>query len=118
MLKDYYYLLGYTKPPVLINEIQKTKIVEKILSENDPIDELIDRYKNFYLDMFKAKGILELMKGYFSAIQEGMTQDDLKEFTGLQPKTVDCYYSMYMQYDKYKKEACLIEHSDPRNSES
>lgn len=63
LLKDYYYLLGYTKPPVLINEIQKTKIVEKILSENDPIDELIDRYKNFYLDMFKAKGILELMKG-------------------------------------------------------
>ena len=77
LLKDYYYLLGYTKPPVLINEIQKTKIVEKILSENDPIDELIDRYKNFYLDMFKAKGILELMKGYFSAIQEGMSQDDL-----------------------------------------
>ena len=112
LLKDYHYLLGYTKPPVLINEIQKTKIVEKILSENDPIDELIDRYKNFYLDMFKAKGILELMKGYFSAIQEGMSQDDLKESSGLQPKTVDAIYSMYMQYDKYKKEACLIEHSD------
>lgn len=112
LLKDYYYMLGYAKPPVLINEIQKTKIIEGILSENAPIDELIDKYKNFYLDMFKAKGILELMKGYFSAIQEGMPQDDFKESSGLQPETVDAIYSMYMQYDKHKKEACLIEHSD------
>lgn len=112
LLKDYYYLLGYTKPPVLINEIQKTKIIEKILSENNPIEALIDKYKNFYLDMFRAKGILELMKEYFSSIMEGMSQDDFKKTTRLGDDTVESIYNMYMQYDKYKKEACLIEHSD------
>ena len=112
LLKQYYNLLGYSKPPVLINEIQKTKIIEKILSENRPIDELIDKYKNFYLDMFRAKGILELMKEYFSCIMEGISQADFTKETGLNTVTVDSIYNMYMQYDKYKKDACLIEHSD------
>lgn len=112
LLKQYYNLLGYNKPPVLINEIQKTKIIESILSENSPIEALIDKYKNFYLDMFRAKGILELMKGYFSSIMEGMSQDEFAEKTGFDTTTVDSIYNMYMQYDKYKKDACLIEHSD------
>lgn len=112
LLKQYYNLLGYSKPPVLINEIQKTKIIENILSENSPIEALIDKYKNFYLDMFRAKGILELMKGYFSSIMEGMSQDEFAEKTGFDTTTVDSIYNMYMQYDKYKKDACLIEHSD------
>lgn len=112
LLKQYYNLLGYSKPPALINEIQKTKIIENILSENSPIEALIDKYKNFYLDMFRAKGILELMKGYFSSIMEGMSQDEFAEKTGFDTTTVDSIYNMYMQYDKYKKDACLIEHSD------
>lgn len=112
LLKEYYDLLGYSKPPVLINEIQRTKIIEKILSDNSPIDELIDKYKNFYLDMFRAKGILELMKGYFSSIMEGMSQDEFIAETKLSSETVDSIYNMYMQYDRYKKDACLIEHSD------
>ena len=112
LLKQYYNLLGYSKPPVLINEIQKTKIIESILSENSPIEALIDKYKNFYLDMFRAKGILELMKGYFSSIMEGMSQDEFAEKTGFDTTTVDSIYNMYMQYNKYKKDACLIEHSD------
>lgn len=112
LLKQYYNLLGYSKPPVLINEIQKTKIIESILSESSPIEALIDKYKNFYLDMFRAKGILELMKGYFSSIVEGMSQDEFAEKTGFDTTTVDSIYNMYMQYDKYKKDACLIEHSD------
>lgn len=112
LLKQYYNLLGYSKPPVLINEIQKTKIIESILSENSPIEALIDKYKNFYLDMFRAKGILELMKGYFSSIMEGMSQGEFAEKTGFDTTTVDSIYNMYMQYDKYKKDACLIEHSD------
>lgn len=112
LLKQYYNLLGYSKPPVLINEIQKTKIIESILSENSPIEALIDKYKNFYLDMFRAKGILELMKGYFSSIMEGMSQDEFAEKTGFDTTTVDSIYNMYMQYDKYKKDACLIKHSD------
>lgn len=112
LLKQYYNLPGYSKPPVLINEIQKTKIIESILSENSPIEALIDKYKNFYLDMFRAKGILELMKGYFSSIMEGMSQDEFAEKTGFDTTTVDSIYNMYMQYDKYKKDACLIEHSD------
>lgn len=112
LLKQYYNLLGYSKPPVLINEIQKTKIIESILSESSPIEALIDKYKNFYLDMFRAKGILELMKGYFSSIMEGMSQDEFAEKTGFDTTTVDSIYNMYMQYDKYKKDACLIEHSD------
>lgn len=112
LLKQYYNLLGYSKPPVLINEIQKTKIIESILSESSPIEALIDKYKNFYLDMFRAKGILEFMKGYFSSIMEGMSQDEFAEKTGFDTTTVDSIYNMYMQYDKYKKDACLIEHSD------
>lgn len=112
LLKQYYNLLGYSKPPVLINEIQKTKIIESILSESSPIEALIDKYKNFYLDMFRTKGILELMKGYFSSIMEGMSQDEFAEKTGFDTTTVDSIYNMYMQYDKYKKDACLIEHSD------
>lgn len=112
LLKQYYNLLGYSKPPVLINEIQTTKIIESILSESSPIEALIDKYKNFYLDMFRAKGILELMKGYFSSIMEGMSQDEFAEKTGFDTTTVDSIYNMYMQYDKYKKDACLIEHSD------
>lgn len=112
LLKQYYNLLGYSKPPVLINEIQKTKIIESILSESSPIEALIDKYKNFYLDMFRAKGILELMKGYFSSIMEGMSQDEFAEKTGFDTTTVDSIYNMYMQYDKNKKDACLIEHSD------
>lgn len=112
LLKQYYNLLGYSKPPVLISEIQKTKIIESILSESSPIEALIDKYKNFYLDMFRAKGILELMKGYFSSIMEGMSQDEFAEKTGFDTTTVDSIYNMYMQYDKYKKDACLIEHSD------
>lgn len=112
LLKTYYNLLGYKKPPVLINEIQKTKIIETILSKNEPIDELVDKYKNFYLDMFRAKGILELMKDYFSSIMEGMSQDEFKKSSGLGDDAVNAIYKMYMQYTSYKREACLIEHSD------
>ena len=112
LLKQYYNLLGYKKPPVLINEIQRTKIIEEILSKNSTIEELADKYKNFYLDMFRAKGILELMKGYFSDIMDGISQEDFQEKTRLENETVEAIYRMYMQYDKYKREACLIEHSD------
>ena len=112
LLKQYYNLLGYKKPPVLINEIQRTKIIEEILSKNSTIEELADKYKNFYLDMFRAKGILELMKGYFSDIMDGISQEDFQEKTRLENETVEAIYRMYMQYDKYKRETCLIEHSD------
>ena len=112
LLKQYYNLLGYKKSPVLINEIQRTKIIEEILSKNSTIEELADKYKNFYLDMFRAKGILELMKGYFSDIMDGISQEDFQEKTRLENETVEAIYRMYMQYDKYKREACLIEHSD------
>lgn len=112
LLKQYYELLGYKKPPVLINEIQKTKIIEKILSENEPIEELINKYQNFYLDMFNAKGILELVKQYFTKILEGVSAEELQKETGLSNKSIDSIISMYLQYYKYKKEECLIEHAD------
>lgn len=112
LLKKYYSILGYSKPPVLINEIQKTKIIEGILSENPPVDELIDKYKNFYLNMFRAKGILEMMKEFFLEIMEGISQDEFKAESKLSDETVNAIYRMYMQYDKHKKESCLIEHSD------
>lgn len=112
LLKKYYNILGYSKPPVLINEIQKTKIIEEILSDNPPIEELIDKYKNFYLDMFKAKGILELIKDYFAQIIGGITIDEFKKKNRLNDKTTEIITRMYIQYSNYKKKACLIEHSD------
>ena len=35
LLKQYYNLLGYKKPPVLINEIQRTKIIEEMTIYKD-----------------------------------------------------------------------------------
>lgn len=112
LLKKYYTLLGYTKPPVLINEVQKTSIIEEILSQNKPIDELMDKYRNFYMDMFREKGILEFMKDCFSIIMKGISQEDFKDTTGLSDNAVDEIYNMYMKYDKRKKAECLIEHDD------
>lgn len=112
ILKKYYQTLGFTKPPVLINEVQKTKIIERILSEHEPIEELYDKYKNFYMDMFKAKGILELMKDYFTNLMEGMTVTELQAKTGLNDISMQAILSMYQDYTAYKKQECLIEHAD------
>lgn len=112
LLKKYYQELGFSKPPVLINEIQRTKIIESILAEHAPIEELYDKYKNFYMDMFKAKGILELMKGYFASLMDGMSAEKLQEETKLNDDSIQAIMSMYMDYTAYKKEACLIEHAD------
>lgn len=113
LLKRYYDILEYRKPPVLINEIQRTKIIEKILSDNPPIEELIDKYKNFYMDMFKTKGILETMKDYFGEIMDGMEPLNFKNVHELKnDASVEAIYKMYKEYDDYKKKACLIEHSD------
>lgn len=53
--------------------------------------------------MFRAKGILELMKGYFSDIMDGISQEDFQAKTHLEDETVEAIYRMYMQYDKYLK---------------
>lgn len=112
LMKKYYEVLGYKKPPVLINEIQKTKIIERILSESPTIDELLDKYKNFYLDMFKAKGILEIMKDYFTQLLEGKPVEELRKQERLSAKTMDTVLKMYFKYSAYKREMCLIEHAD------
>lgn len=112
LLKKYFKLLGYKNPPTLINEIQKTKIIEKILSENPVINELKLKYKDFYMDMFRAQGILETMKTFFDYISSGMDEDTFKEKTCLSDETVKLVYALYAQYDSYKLNLCLIEHDD------
>lgn len=112
LLKKYYDVLGYSKSPILINEIQKTKIIEKILSEHKPIPGLEDKYKNFYMDMFRVKGILETMKDYFTEIQEGINIFRFEKTHALDKSTVELILQMYKEYSDYKMQACLIEHSD------
>lgn len=112
LIKKYYNILGYHKQPVLINEIQKTKIIEKILSNNKPIDEMTDKYKNFYLDMFNAKGILETMKDFFNQLLDGTSSEEFKKRNHLSDNAASEILNMYMEYCTYKKNACLIEHSD------
>lgn len=105
LLKRYYDVLGYSKPPVLINEIQRTKIIENILQKNPPIKTLINKYQNFYLDLYNVKGILESMKVYFNALAEEKELD-------VDDGTAEEIKAMYAQYIRYKKEMCLIEYSD------
>lgn len=112
LLKRYFKVLGYKKAPTLINEIQKTKIIEKILSENNVISGLKSKYKDFYMNIFRAKGILELMKDYFVMIAEGMTDEDFKKTTALDDNSVTAVYDLYRQYETYKHDMCLIEHHD------
>lgn len=112
ILKKYYQVLGYENPPVIINEIQKTKIVESILHDNLPIEEFIDKYKNFYMDMFRAKGILEFTKDLFGRISEGMTIEDLIKDYKISEQSAHLIFNMYKQYEKYKHDMCLIEHND------
>lgn len=112
LLKRYHSLLGYRDYPVLINDIQITRIIESILSSNPPVKGFAEKYKNFYLDMFRAKGMLALMKDYFEAIEKGITFDDFKKQYALDDSAAKEIGKMYNQYVKYKKNACLIDHYD------
>lgn len=115
VITDNYKALGYTKKPILVNDIQKTAIISKILKEEEEIEELEPMYRNFYLDMYSAKGILPFMTEVFTLIKERDIKDEdvLREaFKDLSDKTVHRFFELFCKYEEYMKEQNLIEYSD------
>ena len=112
LLKKYHGLLGYQGQPELINDIQKTRIIESILATNPPVKGQDEAYKRFYMDLFRAKGILALMIDCFEMIENGVSIKDFMKAFSLSEEAAKAVGKMYIQYKKRKKEACLIDHYD------
>lgn len=112
LIKKYYSLLGYAEPPVLINDVQNARVIEDILSNNPPLKGFENEYKNFYMDLFRAKGILPLMREWFEVIENGISIAEFQKTYNLSEDTAKDIGRLYNQYRKYKKKACLIDHHD------
>ena len=115
VISDNYKALGYTQKPVLVNGIQKVNIITKVLRESEEIKELAPLYRNFYLDMYNAKGILPFATEVFTLIKEcGIKDTDaLREAIGtFSEETLRRLLELFGNYEKYLKDQNLIEYSD------
>lgn len=118
VLKDKYAELGFTEQPKVIDDVERSMIIKKLLDKH-PIDGL--DYRNFSLDMKNCKGALAIAKRVFSIVKE--TQATAAEFNVVLEKlggdhrfaTKEAILSLidlYDEYDMILHEQNLIEFED------
>lgn len=119
VIRDNYKRLGFTEPPTLINEIQKTRLLAETIKAAPVIEELEPFYKNPYTDYPAYKGILPLMKYAFQNIRENSLEDaswDQMKKTGMfgyeKRETYEQVADLYHTFTNSLKKNNLVTHDD------
>lgn len=120
IVKENYEELGFSEVPKLIDDIERSAIIEEILKTHvvDGLD-----YRNFYSNMKNCRGALAVAKHAFEIIKSKQltTADAYKLHTNMSPSYVRFMSStqaaqelvdIYEEYDKVLKSNNFIEYAD------
>lgn len=119
IIRENYQELGFTEPPRLIDEVEKSKIVAKLLKEITVTG--LD-YRNFKANLPYVKGALTTAKTVFSLIKKNrLSRGDESRLPKLM-QDYDLYikdsaaavelFQLYDAYDAILREKNLIEYAD------
>ena len=118
IVKKEYARLGFTDVPTVIDDVEKSMIVESILNNTSQIEGL--DYVNFDMDMYKAAGAVALVKhifelikiNNFSNIPGDVSQIIEKSKYHVTEEIIDKIFPLYDDYERKLKMENLIDYSD------
>lgn len=118
IVKQEYTTLGFTREPRLIDDIERSVIISKLLNKT-PILGL--DYRNFNMNTKNCKGALHMTRKIFQIIKSNnFSYGDEKEIVKkldtetrfLDVKSIPKIIELFMEFDSILKEECLIEFAD------
>ena len=118
IIKEEYESLGFTAPPRIIDNIERSRIIADLLNSK-PVTDL--DYRNFTANMSTCKGAITIANKVFAIIKEGQYSlsdadevyaklDKDKRFCSI--TSVQQLIELYDQYDEKLIEQNLIEYQD------
>lgn len=105
--------LGFTKPPVLIDKVQKYDIIFELLGKNPKINGF--DYKNPVMDYRYSRGVVAKLNGIFNYIKSYNATTPDKLMDKVEKSEIYKVLDMYKQYNDTLKERNLIEYQDQIN---
>lgn len=115
ILEDEYRMFGFTKPPRVIDPIERSQIISSIL-EKESIEGL--DYRNFEIDMKNYKGALAVASECFRLLKQyGWDEEIISQKLGhfCSIETARSLSRLYRVYCGRLKKENLIEYSDQEN---
>lgn len=121
IVQSCYTVFGFTQPPVTIDEVEKSHLIEKLLCEN-PIDDVIS-YRNLRGNETYMKGALIITAKVFDIIKDAQLQDS-KESRNYIFKKLDAdarwvtdealskMFLLFQKYQEYLKSNNYIDFAD------
>ena len=90
IVRDQYQVCGFTKPPMVIDDVRNAVIITQILDDN-PVQGL--DYVNYTMDMPACKGALSCVAKVFETLQ----------VEGIDPKTDDAVERLLAAIPEYQR---------------
>lgn len=116
IIKENYEKYGFSKEPMLLKNVARSKIIEQLL--RDYTVRGLD-YKNFRMDIFSAKGALATAKNAFEVIKEKRLslgdESILASNMSVSIKDRQGYsdlLTLYNEYEDILRDKCLLEYPD------
>lgn len=116
ILKDKFEEFGFSKPPTVIDNIDRSRIISEILDNHDVISGL--DYRNYNMETKYVLGALPMVKKIFEVVKTNMyTEDDAeavckKVGRNLSRYTAEEVIKLYDEYDDKMREEGFIEFAD------
>ena len=107
---------GFSKPPRVIGNIDRSRIINQILDEHEKIDGL--DYRNYTLESRYTCGALPMVEKIFQIIKKNrygkgdgeLIKEKLKK--SISVDTIEEVIDLYDDYDNILREECFIEFAD------
>ena len=115
VLEDTYKRFGFSQPPRILQPVERSGIIAKMLNSHPDIEGL--DYRNFEMDMPYCKGALTVASRVFQRIKErGYTIFDVdklaKDVPNVPKTALEELCKMYSEYDQYLKDHGRLEYAD------
>lgn len=117
ILQDTYQRFGFSKPPRVIQPVERFGIIERLLNRHAKIPDL--DYRNFEVNMKNCKGPLAVASAAFQAIKTKgysvLDGDEIARSVGVRfcsAQAATELAKLYGEYDAYLKENGLVEFAD------
>lgn len=122
IVKAQYQVCGFSKPPMVIDDVRDSVIVTQLLDDN-PVPGL--DYLNFNVNFPSCRGALTCVRKAFSLIKEEHIDTDSQDaenhltqlldaagYLNFMPGSTGAMLELYKTYDQRLKEDCLVQFSD------
>ncbi len=116
ILKEKFEEFGFPKPPTVIDNIDRSRIISEILDNHDVISGL--DYRNYNMETKYVYGALPMVKKIFEVVKTNMyTVEDAAEVCrkvgrNLNITTAEKVIELYDEYDEKMREEGFIEFAD------